>query len=333
MPSAASWSRIAAHVARCGCTPPQRRTEMSAVGAAETRHAKAIDAAFVPRCGHGPARPRRLTAPLGSAPARAPAPDPCLHCSPLTQIAPGLAARLLRARGTASTRRISGHRARAVAAALRVTDPALLHYRSVLFAAPARLPLSRHGGCRPLRDVLLAWVASTEAYRRARTRWFGALLWHVITQPRDRFALARGRPRLLSRAIQEASDPPLSTYCAFFAASVPSANHSTAAARYRCLPLCPHACRCRPVVCEDTVSHHRFIRRRSGSLLPTADALAALLQLTFGPGRLPTCERRGRLLPTGAGPHSCISHVALMGMPERPLYAYRPLKRSPRPRA
>ncbi len=72
-----------------------------------------------------------------------------------------LAARWLRSQGKGYyTIGSSGHEGNAaVAAALRPTDPALLHYRSgAFFLARAALVDGRE----PLRDVLLGLVASTE---------------------------------------------------------------------------------------------------------------------------------------------------------------------------
>src|SRR5262245_13306911 len=72
-----------------------------------------------------------------------------------------LAARWLRTQGKGYyTIGSSGHEGNAaVAAVLRPTDPALLHYRSGgFFLARA----AQVGGSHPLRDVLLGMVAATE---------------------------------------------------------------------------------------------------------------------------------------------------------------------------
>ena len=93
-----------------------------------------------------------------------------------------LAARWLRAHGKGFyTIGSSGHESNAaVAAALRPTDPALLHYRSGgFFLQRAR----QVGGSDPLRDVLLGVVAATEdPISGGRHKVFGRHDLHIIPQ-------------------------------------------------------------------------------------------------------------------------------------------------------
>ena len=93
-----------------------------------------------------------------------------------------LAARWLRAQGRGYyTIGSSGHEGNAaVAAALRPTDPALLHYRSgAFFLARAALVDGRE----PLRDVLLGMVAATEEpISGGRHKVFGRHDLHIIPQ-------------------------------------------------------------------------------------------------------------------------------------------------------
>lgn len=104
-----------------------------------------------------------------------------------------LAARWLRSQGRGYyTIGSSGHEGNAaVAAALRPTDPALLHYRSgAFFLARAALVDGRE----PLRDVLLGLVAATdEPISGGRHKVFGRHDLNIIPQtstidqrPRDR---------------------------------------------------------------------------------------------------------------------------------------------------
>ena len=168
-----------------------------------------------------------------------------------------LAARWLQGQGRGYyTIGSSGHEGNAaVAAALRPTDPALLHYRSGAFF----LERARQGGVSTaLRDVLLGVVASTEdPISGGRHKVFGNRLLAVIPQtstiashlPRAvRVALSIHRaPRL---GVPSAWPPDAVTVCSFGDAS---ADHSTAAgainaaiqAGYRGLPM--------PIlfVCED----------------------------------------------------------------------------------
>jgi 2-oxoisovalerate dehydrogenase E1 component len=145
-----------------------------------------------------------------------------------------LAARWLRARGAGYyTIGSSGHEGNAgVAAALRLTDPALLHYRSGAFylvrAAQASPP--RDG----ISDVLLGLVAATaEPIAGGRHKVFGHPELHVIPQTST---IASHLPRAtgLAFAISRAAKLGVLTpwpedslvVCSFGDASV---NHSTAA--------------------------------------------------------------------------------------------------------
>src|ERR1700754_3330760 len=143
-----------------------------------------------------------------------------------------LAARWLRAKGRGYyTIGSSGHEGNAaVAAALRPTDPALLHYRSgAFFLARAALV----DGRAPLRDVLLGRVGSTEEpIAGGRHKVFGRHDLHIIPQtstiashlPRAvgvAFSIARAR----KLGVECAWPDDAVTVCSFGDASV---NHSTA---------------------------------------------------------------------------------------------------------
>jgi len=143
-----------------------------------------------------------------------------------------LAARALRAEGRGYyTIGSSGHESNAtVAAALRPTDPALLHYRSGgFFLERAR----QVGGSDPLRDVLLGIVAATEEpISGGRHKVFGRADLHIIPQTST---IASHLPRAvgvafwIARAHKIADTCPWPddaiTVCSFGDAS---ANHSTA---------------------------------------------------------------------------------------------------------
>lgn len=168
-----------------------------------------------------------------------------------------LAARWLRSQGKGYyTIGSSGHEGNAaVAAALRPTDPALLHYRSGAFF----LERARQGGVSTaLRDVLLGVVASTEdPISGGRHKVFGSKALAVIPQTST---IASHLPRALGVALSIQRAQKLGvpgvwpsdavTVCSFGDAS---ANHSTATgainaaiyASYQGLPV--------PIlfVCED----------------------------------------------------------------------------------
>ncbi|MFD6354610.1 thiamine pyrophosphate-dependent enzyme [Nocardia tengchongensis] len=126
----------------------------------------------------------------------------------------------------------SGHEGNAaVAAALRVTDPALLHYRSgAFFVERAR----RVPGLDPIRDVLLGvTAAAADPISGGRHKVFGSKPAHVIPQTST---IASHLPRAvgLAFALDRAAQLHLRTewptdavvVCSFGDAS---ANHSTAA--------------------------------------------------------------------------------------------------------
>ncbi|WP_372481304.1 thiamine pyrophosphate-dependent enzyme [Mycolicibacterium lacusdiani] len=143
-----------------------------------------------------------------------------------------LAARWLRSRGKGFyTIGSAGHESNAgVAAALRPTDPALLHYRSGgFFLARA----AQADGSDPLRDVLLGLVAATEEpISGGRHKVFGRHDLNVIPQtstiashlPRAlgvAFSIARAR----KLGVESAWPTDALAVCSFGDAS---ANHSTA---------------------------------------------------------------------------------------------------------
>ncbi|MGZ8746542.1 MAG: thiamine pyrophosphate-dependent enzyme [Mycobacterium sp.] len=143
-----------------------------------------------------------------------------------------LAARYLRSQGTGYyTIGSSGHEGNAaVAAALRPTDPALLHYRSgAFYLARAALVEGREA----LRDVLLGFVAATdEPIAGGRHKVFGRYDLHIIPQTST---IASHLPRAVGVAFSIARAKKLGvacawpedaiTVCSFGDASV---NHSTA---------------------------------------------------------------------------------------------------------
>jgi 2-oxoisovalerate dehydrogenase E1 component len=143
-----------------------------------------------------------------------------------------LAARWLRSKGKGYyTIGSSGHEGNAaVAAALRPTDPALLHYRSGgFFLARA----AQVGGRDPLRDVLLGVVAATdEPIAGGRHKVFGRHDLNIIPQTST---IASHLPRAVGVAFSVARTRKLGvacpwlddavTVCSFGDASV---NHSTA---------------------------------------------------------------------------------------------------------
>ncbi|OMC03858.1 MFS transporter [Mycobacterium sp. NS-7484] len=143
-----------------------------------------------------------------------------------------LAARWLRARGTGYyTIGSSGHEGNAaVAAALRPTDPALLHYRSGGFYLARAAQV---GGTDPVCDVLLGMVAAKdEPIAGGRHKVFGRHDLNVIPQTST---IASHLPRALGVAFSIARARKLGvaspwpddalTVCSFGDAS---ANHSTA---------------------------------------------------------------------------------------------------------
>jgi 2-oxoisovalerate dehydrogenase E1 component len=173
-----------------------------------------------------------------------------------------LAARWLRARGTGFyTIGSSGHEGNAaVAAVLRVGDPALLHYRSgAFYAERARMYLEAGGrDADPVRDVLLGMVASSEdPIAGGRHKVFGNAALHVIPQtstiashlPRAvGLAFAIERAKKLRVASEYAADALV--VCSFGDAS---ANHSTATGAINAACHCAYQRLPLPIlfVCED----------------------------------------------------------------------------------
>ncbi|HKB29208.1 MAG TPA: thiamine pyrophosphate-dependent enzyme [Streptosporangiaceae bacterium] len=169
-----------------------------------------------------------------------------------------LAARWLRSEGACFyTISSAGHEGNAgVAAALRPTDPALLHYRSGAFylARARQAGLPRDG----VRDVLLGLVAAAdEPIAGGRHKVFGNHALAVIPQtstiashlPRAvGLALAIGRAAKLGVARPWPDDAVV--VCSFGDASV---NHSTAAGAFNTASYCAHQGLPLPVlfVCED----------------------------------------------------------------------------------
>jgi 2-oxoisovalerate dehydrogenase E1 component len=143
-----------------------------------------------------------------------------------------LAARWLRANGRGYyTIGSSGHEGNAaVAAALRPTDPALLHYRSGAFYL-ARAALV--DGREPLRDVLLGLIAATdEPIAGGRHKVFGRHDLHIIPQTST---IASHLPRAVGVAFSIARAKKLGVVCAWPDDAVTvcsfgdaSVNHSTA---------------------------------------------------------------------------------------------------------
>jgi 2-oxoisovalerate dehydrogenase E1 component len=143
-----------------------------------------------------------------------------------------LAARALRAEGKGYyTIGSSGHESNAaIAAALRPTDPALLHYRSGgFFLERAR----QVGGSDPLRDVLLGIVAATEEpISGGRHKVFGRTDLNIIPQTST---IASHLPRAVGVAFSLARSHKIADTCPWPADAVTvcsfgdaSANHSTA---------------------------------------------------------------------------------------------------------
>jgi 2-oxoisovalerate dehydrogenase E1 component len=173
-----------------------------------------------------------------------------------------LAARWLRARGTGFyTIGSSGHEGNAaVAAALRVSDPALLHYRSGgFFAERARMHLEQAGrGVDPMRDVLLGLVAGSEdPIAGGRHKVFGHPTLNIIPQTST---IASHLPRAVGLAFSIERAKKLRLPCGFPPDAVvvcsfgdASANHSTACGAINAACHCAHQQLPLPIVfvCED----------------------------------------------------------------------------------
>jgi 2-oxoisovalerate dehydrogenase E1 component len=173
-----------------------------------------------------------------------------------------LAARWLRARGTGFyTIGSAGHEGNAaVAAALRVNDPALLHYRSgAFYAERARMALERgQSDIDPVRAVLLGIVASSDdPISGGRHKVFGHAALHIIPQTST---IASHLPRAVGMAFSIERAQKLSVahgysddavvVCSFGDAS---ANHSTATGAINSACHCAHQQLPLPIlfVCED----------------------------------------------------------------------------------
>jgi 2-oxoisovalerate dehydrogenase E1 component len=173
-----------------------------------------------------------------------------------------LAARWLRARGSGFyTIGGCGHEGNAaVAAALRVSDPALLHYRSGgFFAERARMHLALGGGgVDPVRDVLLGMVASAEdPISGGRHKVFGHAALHVIPQTST---IASHLPRAVGLAFSIERAKKLRVPCNYPADALvvcsfgdASANHSTATGAINTACHCAYQQLPLPIlfVCED----------------------------------------------------------------------------------
>ena len=154
-----------------------------------------------------------------------------------------VAARWLRARGAGFyTIGSSGHEGNAgVAAALRLTDPALLHYRSgAFFLARAQQASPPHDG---VRDVLLGLVAATdEPIAGGRHKVFGSQALDVIPQTStiaSHLPRAMGLAFALDRAArlgQRAAWPSDAIVVASLGDA--SLNHSTAAGAINTAAYC-----------------------------------------------------------------------------------------------
>ena len=173
-----------------------------------------------------------------------------------------LAARYLRARGTGfHTIGGCGHEGNAaLAAALRVNDPALLHYRSGgFYAERARMFIESGGvGVDPLRDVLLGMVASGEdPIAGGRHKVFGSPLLHIIPQTST---IGSHLPRAVGMALEIERARKLGVPCTYPQDALvvcsfgdASANHSTAAGAINTACHCAHQHLPLPLlfVCED----------------------------------------------------------------------------------
>jgi 2-oxoisovalerate dehydrogenase E1 component len=169
-----------------------------------------------------------------------------------------LAARWLRARGAGYyTIGSSGHEGNAaVAAALRLTDPALLHYRSGAFylARAAQASPPRDG----VADILLGLVAAAaEPIAGGRHKVFGHPELHVIPQTStiaSHLPRAVGLAFAIARAGKLGLDTPWPRDCVVACSfGDASANHSTAAGALNTASYCAYQGLPLPLllVCED----------------------------------------------------------------------------------
>jgi len=169
-----------------------------------------------------------------------------------------LAARWLRSRGTGYyTIGSAGHESNAaVAAALRLTDPALLHYRSGAFylVRAAQANPRRNG----VTDVLLGFVAAAaEPIAGGRHKVFGHPELHVIPQTStiaSHLPRAVGLAFSVERAAKLGLDTPWPRDCLVVASfGDASVNHSTAAGALNTASWCAYQGLPLPLllVCED----------------------------------------------------------------------------------
>ncbi|MDQ3035743.1 MAG: thiamine pyrophosphate-dependent enzyme, partial [Myxococcota bacterium] len=198
--------------------------------AVEVAFARSV-AATPPRAPRDPALPLRTGTELTGERALA------LWSSQLASRHLDLAARWLRGRGLGFyTIGSSGHEGNAaVAAALRVDDPALLHYRSgAFFAERARMHLEAGGdGVDPARDVLLGiCAAKDEPIAGGRHKVFGNRAISIIPQTST---IASHLPRAVGVAMAIERSKKLGVDCAWPRDAIvvcsfgdASANHSTA---------------------------------------------------------------------------------------------------------
>jgi 2-oxoisovalerate dehydrogenase E1 component len=172
-----------------------------------------------------------------------------------------LTARWLRARGTGFyTIGSSGHEGNvALAAASRITDPALLHYRSgAFYAQRARMYRADGHALDPIRDVLLGLVASAdEPIAGGRHKVFGHAALHIIPQTST---IASHLPRAVGLALSIERATKLAVACRYPQDAIvlcsfgdASANHSTASGAINAACHCAHQHLPLPIlfVCED----------------------------------------------------------------------------------
>ena len=175
-----------------------------------------------------------------------------------------LAARWLRAQGKGFyTIGSAGHEGNAaVAASLRPTDPALLHYRSGAFYIQRARQVPRQ---HPLRDVMLGVAAAAdEPMSGGRHKVFGNRELNVIPQTST---IASHLPRALGVAFAIDRSRKLGLECAWPSDSIAvcsfgdaSANHSTAQGAFNAAAQSQHQGLPMPLlfVCEDNGFDHPY---------------------------------------------------------------------------
>jgi 2-oxoisovalerate dehydrogenase E1 component len=171
-----------------------------------------------------------------------------------------LAARWMQAQGRGYyTIGSSGHESNAVvAAALRPTDPALLHYRSGGFYVRRAMQAAGQGDIDPVRDILLGVAAGAdEAIAGGRHKVFGRAELAVIPQTST---IASHLPRAVGVAFAIARARKVGVPCAWPDDAVvvtslgdASMNHSTAVGALNTAAWCAYSGLPMPllVVCED----------------------------------------------------------------------------------